>query len=340
MKPPFAPFEIAHDAPQLSDAELEPRSSFEWWYFDLQTEDDVSMIVVFSRRNPAFSPSKASVFIQYKGPDTSVNRVRNYPRSQFSYVETGDVREIRVGPHSLRMSGSEPESMTYEIELDLASIELSLKLRPLHRGFLPSRDGAYFTHRDDPARRSCVSFSAPMMRGEGTATIGGRTRDLTGRGYHDHPWGTAFLFETHREWNWGRLRTPSGAIMFADVAPFPDFEGRLSFLFLGEPGAFEPEVSGELSVKSSLWKRDSWRGIRFPHAVAFSIPSRSWSASYLDSLLDTPIYTRYQVRLGSTDAEGQGWLEYYRMIGWLRPLILLGARLVCFVLRPFPFFGR
>jgi hypothetical protein len=338
----FQPFELRWDHPQLSDAEVDQSGSFEWWYFDLQTQDGVSLVILFSRRNPVFATRRVSVYIEYKDPDQALHRVRNYAADQLSWTAAGDGGELRIGPHSLRVLGTDPASWRYELELRLPEAQVSLTFVPLHRGFLPSRDGSYFRHARDPDLHTSVSFSAPLMRGEGTVTVRGRTRAVHGRGYHDHPWGTRQLFFTHHEWHWARLSTDTQGVMFADVTPNPAYRGALRFLYEGDVGTFEPHISHDLLVDASQWKKDHMFGIRCPQRLVAKSPLDTWQLECDESLLDTPIYNRSRVRANEmADREtGGGWVEYF----WLSPrmcrLAFLGARAQAFFWRSFPYFGR
>ena len=218
--PEFQPFELRWDHPQLTEgltlmtlavssggtSTCRPVMVSPW---SSSSADE----------NPVFATRRASVYIEYKDSNHDLQRVRNYAADQFSWKASGEGSAIRIGSHSLRASGTDPSSWRYELELHLPEAQVALTFVPLHRGFLPSEDGSYFRHARDPRLQTSVSFSAPLMRGEGTVTVRGRTREVNGRGYHDHPWGTRQLFFTHGEWHWGRMSDETLGAMFADVTP-------------------------------------------------------------------------------------------------------------------------
>jgi hypothetical protein len=333
----FAPFDIPFDSPQLTDAEQADRGAFEWWYFDCQTDDGIQMVILFSLRNPLFATQKPSVYIEYADKSRGFHHVCNYPASSFSWEEAPGVSTMRIGEANvLQLVGTTPSDLTYELTLALPWIRATLEARPLHRGFVPGKRGCYFTDTRDANRRTCVSFSAPVMSVQGNVTVHGHTIPVNGRGYHDHPWGTAQLFFTHQEWNWGRVSNASTSFMFADVKPANSFEGTLRFMYQGTSGTFEPEVAGDLQINASEWKRDSWHGIRFPHALNVASGGKSWSAMLGACMLDTPVYNRAT----ATWTPGQGWVEYFHMPSWLTHIAFIGGRLLMFFWRPFPFFGR
>jgi hypothetical protein len=340
---PFTPFEIKWDAPQLPGAALHDIwSSFEWWYFDLSTDDGVELVVVFSRKNPIFSSDKVSVYVEYTAPGTAFKHIRNYAPSQYAYADWSDTRELEIGGNAVRIVGTEPASMHYEVTLDLPWITGTLRMTPQHRGFLPSADGHYFTGRSDPSLYTAVSFSAPIMETTGTLTVGGKSQAVNGRGYHDHPWGTQQLFWTHREWHWGRTTTPKLGVMFATVTPASEFDGALTFLWSGATGEFEPQVTAALTVTPSQWKKRSLVGIDFPHELAVAVPGLAWTSQFENSLLDTPMYERSAVSWTPVppDSAGSGWTEYFSLPPLLRWMAFLGARIAAFFWRPFPWIGR
>jgi hypothetical protein len=342
MPAPFTPFEPRWDRPQLASAELALASAFEWWYFDLSSDDGTSLVVVFNRRNPVLSSGGASIYIEYLKGSDHFRRACNYPLPAFAVVDIPGGFEIRIDRHRLRVAGEAAESLTYQLEVDLPDFAVSLEMHPEHRGFLPTSDGCYFTRRGDASERTCVSFSAPQMRASGSLTYRGQTNAVHGRGYHDHPWGTAQLFTTHDRWNWGRMWSPASAVMFASVTPRQDFEGTLHFMYVAELGAFEPRVSSSLAISGSAWKRDGLFGIRFPHQLEVTSDERVSSLMCTHSLLDTLVYNRSAVTWTGPGAtsQGTGWLEYYDLPGWLRGIVFLGSRIVAFFWRPFPWFGR
>jgi len=338
---PFAPFEPRWDHPQLNDAQLAGSHAFEWWYFDLSTDDGVEFVVIFARKSPMWNGAKASIYVEYKDQAHHFVHVRNYPRTEFHARTTAADMDVRVGPSTLRMVGSDPASLHYELEIDTPWVTGTLVMRPLHRGFLPSADGAYFAARNDASRKNCVSFSAPLMQGEGTLTVGGKSRKVNGHGYHDHPWGTELFFWTSREWHWARAMTPDQSVMFATVTPFEDFSGALTFCYSGTPGTFEPQLTTDVTVNPSQWKRDSIMGIRAPHELEVSVPGRSWTAVCTAVLLDSPYYKRSAITwTPSAGPAGNGWLEYWGLARPFRWLAFKAAWLAAFFWRSFPWVGR
>jgi hypothetical protein len=333
----FAPFDIPFDHPQLTRAEQADGGAFEWWYFDCQTDDGIQMVILFSLRNPLFAARKPSIYIEYTDNARSFRHVANFPAASFSWEESPGVATMRIGEGNvLRLVGATTSDLTYELTLALPWLSATLQARPLHRGFVPGNRGCYFSDRNDASRRTCVSFSAPVMSVNGEIVFKGEQVKVSGRGYHDHPWGTAQLFFTHQEWNWGRVSNETTSVMFADVKPAGAFEGTLRFMYQGTAGTFEPVVSEDLQIHASEWKRDSWHGIRFPHVLNVASAGKSSIATLGACMLDTPVYNR----AAATWTPGQGWIEYFRMPSWLRQLAFIGGRLLMFFWRPFPFFGR
>jgi hypothetical protein len=341
MSDAFTPFDPSWDAPQLPDSEASLPGSFEWWYFDMQTEDGVSLVVCFSRRNPVFVDRRPSVYVEFDGGGERLQRVRNYAPGSFSVHETAEGRELRIDRHSVRLEGDDPSSWVYHLNLRWPELGLELEFRPVHRGFVPGDQGTYFRHAADPGLYTAVSFSAPLMRVKGTIVADGRTREVHGRGYHDHPWGTRQLFFTHARWNWARLSSDTLGAMVADVTPNHAYEGRLRFFYEGDFGTFEPKISPQLEVAESEWAKDGLFGLRCPRRVEFRSEGRAWILDCEHALLDTPIYNRSEVTWSAASGTtGKGWVEYFNLPAAFPTIAFWGARLLAFFWRPFPWFGR
>ncbi|MBX7117489.1 MAG: hypothetical protein K1X31_00680 [Gemmatimonadaceae bacterium] len=339
---PFAPYAIPWDGPQLTADEIAfSTNAFEWWYFDLASADGRSLVLVLSRRNPVFAPGKSAVYVEYHDGASGFKHVRNHPEAAFSWAEGPDGRVLRVADSQVRLVGDRPETLRYEVTVRTEWLSADLTLTPEHLGFLPTADGRYFTHREDPRRFTAVAFAAPLMRGTGTITVGGRTAPISGRGYHDHPWGTEQLFATHHEWNWARAATPAEGVMFAKVTPAEGFEGALTFCYRAPMGDFQPTVTADLTVEASDWRKDAWNGLRYPHALTVGVPGMSWRAVSTGALLDTLIYDRSGITwTPQAGPAGTGWVEYFHLPTWARGLAAIGARAQAFFWRRFPWVGQ
>ncbi len=333
-------FTPAWDRSQLTDEEMSEPNAFEWWYFDMQG-DDVSLVIVFGRKNPVLSRSKCSLFIELKQGASAFRRVRNYAEGRFP-TSDGSPLELSVGPHSMVLTGDDPKNLLYHVAVRLPELDLDLDFRPTHHGFLPTVDGCYFTMRGRPSSRTCVSFSAPVTTATGTLRRDGQTTPLRGRGYHDHPWGTVQLFQTHREWNWGRAFTPQTATMFAEVIPRARYQGQLSFFYRAQTREFVPRVTETLELKGTDSRKQSLLGIAFPHRLDVLALDQRWEVQTTFPLLTTPMYERSEIswKGGAGDETGTGWLEYYRVGDAVVWLVFLAARIGAFFWRPFPWFGR
>lgn len=340
---PFTPFEVRWDAPQLTDAEIATTpTAFEWWYFDVSTTTGVELVVIMSRVNAWFASGKCTMNVQYKDGRHDVHKLRNYSRSDFRWTQHDGRGEMCVGPNTLQVIGATPESMHYEMTLKLSWISGTLTFTPRHLGFLPTPDGTYFRSRTNPSSRTCVSFSAPVMQCTGTLVIGGETIQVDGHGYHDHPWGTANLFQTNAEWHWARAFSGGNEVMFATVSPFPEFEGALRFLWAAAGGVFEPTISSDVQVDAEDWKRNGSRSISYPHNVAVASGTRRWVACCRQSLLDFPFYNRSSVswQEDGMPGAGSGWLEYWKLSARKQRLTFIAAKVSAFFQREFPYFGK
>ena len=310
-------FRPEFDHPQLTDIELakHPDTAFEWWYFDFSTADGFEGVIVYGYRNPLFATGKVSVFLQLKSPKANVLRVRNFPATEFdANFDGGSMRLEFASGQVLAMTG-EGSNLVWTLDFNIEGVLGHLVVTPRNCGFRPSETGQYMVDPVDN-RHSSVCFSAPTTQVQGVLICEGVHTDITGIGYHDHPWGTAQLMITNRHWQWVRARQAETAVMFAKVQPQPDFQGGLDFLYLGKPDEFIPEIAHSIKITSSDWSKAHFYGIRFPHNVKVASTLGNWSATATGFLLDTPVYNRSNIvwlREKDSLPSGEGWVEFYNI---------------------------
>ncbi len=312
------------DLPRMSNQDLvQGKDSFEWWYFDLKDPQGASVVILFERKDPINHPTHPSLRIEYEKGAQKFQRVQVYPFEDFKYTcdsSTGQNCQISIGPNSLLIKNGPGNIISgYELKVRLPDFELDLSLTSTHQGFKPSPDGCYFIHKLNPQLNTHVVFASPRVQGRGTIVLKGTHEEITGEGYHDHPWGSAQLLMTHGTWHWGRLFTDQVSIMFAQVWPSTAFYGSLKFCFIGTMGQVKPQLLDAFKITPSYWSKIKKLGLKFPHQISlesedhlFSLQTRSEKI-----LLEVPVYVRSQVSFdyssngGSEHGNGTGWVEYF-----------------------------
>ena len=174
------------------------RGTYEWWYFDFSLDDGSTLVVVFLTKDftrPG-SPLTPVVTFSFDGPDgTIVSRAVTAKSADFSAAK--DRCDVRIG--SCTAAGDLGDyAVHYEDD------EVSADLR-LHGTVPPWRPGTGYAFFDEERFFAWLP-SVPRGTVEGTVTIGGTVRAVTGVGYHDHNWGNAALPGLVDNWYWGRAR--------------------------------------------------------------------------------------------------------------------------------------
>src|SRR5262245_39545898 len=93
---PFTPFDMRFEAPQLRDDQLWRGSAFEWWYFDLETDDGIELIVTFNRRNPVFSTEGSALYVKYRDGVHAFDHLETYARNSFAWSADGKGAQLRI----------------------------------------------------------------------------------------------------------------------------------------------------------------------------------------------------------------------------------------------------
>jgi hypothetical protein len=345
---------LADDLPRLTAAQLATHpDALEWWYFDLTAPDGGSLVFVFARVNPLLNGAgRPSVSLEFQaGPDAPRRfAAREFAPGDFTSEPRPDGHELRLGPeNSIRLRrGPAGGVAAYEVRFELGGWRGELIFEPRSRGFLPGGDGRYFDRPDDPAAGCWVNFAAPWQRARGRLTGEGRTHELAGEGYHDHPWTTESFFTTSAGWHWGRTYlTPAGCVLYADVHPLPPWRGALKFVYEASAAApeeldWDPHVTYAEDVDPFPWLAWLWppavrRAGRPPQATGADEFRRNWLAMrqpghthlavartglavdnrFTGWILKAPVYCRSAaatlVTAPDRPGHGRGWVEYVAM---------------------------
>ena len=197
------------------DNALHPSDSkwaFEHWYFDARLDSGHTVVAFLQKRRPEEPPgSKPIVELLVYYPDGTRRQVtQHHPKTDFAAsAERCDVR-IGASHASSDYSGDLPVHHVYAAEEDLV---FDLTFTNETPSWMPGGGQTDFNETDYfgwvvPGPRCAVT---------GTVTLDGETREVTGRGYHDHNWGVGNMPRIIDRWHWGRLYTDDLSLLFATV---------------------------------------------------------------------------------------------------------------------------
>lgn len=184
----------------------------EWWYFDAETEDGVTVNVNFATNPPTMRSSepgyKPFVFYNVQFADgtceTDVIPV------------TADECQLGEGKCDVRMGANyfRGDLKNYELHIENpeSGVKIDLILTSTARSFRP---GTAFFQRENG---DVFTWLCAVPRGKvsGTVVCGERTLKVEGIGYHDHQWGTAENQEFWNRWLWGRQQVAGHTVLLFD----------------------------------------------------------------------------------------------------------------------------
>lgn len=241
-----------HNTNSVPDAWHDVRSpgGYEWWYFDAEDPSSDRQLVAIFLDGFVFHPGYLRAYARY---DRSPTRhapplPREFPCVYFVLYEKGAIRaqfmtqfapadfragrdrpEVTIGPNRfdvsadgilrLRLRGT-PWKLTWQgpklLEEQTLSAELSFtpvfRHEPVERTFL-SRQMTKAEHQWVIANPRCAVSGEIVLFG---AAQDGQpqTISFSGKGYHDHNYGTAPIGRGLARWIWGRVLLDRRAVTF------------------------------------------------------------------------------------------------------------------------------
>ncbi len=325
---------FSDDLPQLSNDQITNyKNSFEWWYFDIECDNNISLVIILKRKDIFTHEINPSVYVEYIVKDKKDTLVEIYPKDEYNlkYNKQTNGAVISIGNSYLKViKDKENIISSYELHVDLKILRVNIKFKPLHQGFKVSKNGVYFTHKKQEDLINCVNFAAPRMEGKGNLTLFQESYDINGEGYHDHPWGTSHLLQTNKNWHWARLYNEHASIMYADVKPHGDYKGNFKFLYFSYYDEFLPKVEENYTIVPKEFKREQGSRMKFPHELTIICPNLNLeiNTKFLRTNLNIVIYNRSSVSFELNESKkkfktkGNGWTEYWNVPSWLRGLLI------------------
>ena len=187
--------------------------AYEWWYFDMILDDGSKAVIHFNTKalkNIRQNGCAPSVVIKITLPDgTDYKDDLIYPVSEAVFGK--DKCDVKYGPHSI--TGDLKE---YVIKVEpVNGVGANLKLTNLGKPWRPGAGNYEFNNnKSGYFTWLCV---VPKGKVEGTITVDGKERQVTGFGYHDHQWGNMSHLFTWNHWLWSRQSFDDYTILVFDI---------------------------------------------------------------------------------------------------------------------------
>jgi len=226
------------------------RNYFEWWYFDADLDDGHHLLLELQVPN-LLRPWKKQCcmlfHINTPGGEKLLNFVP-FPRSEFR--ASSRTCDVAIADNTIR--GEYPE---YRVKFTHQNHACDLTFRNLCPGWGRGSGEICF---GNPSRPRLFGWVVPQPRAEvsGTLTVDGVTREVGGRGYHDHNWANCAMPGVLSHWHWGRLVTGEITMIFADVVARARYDHRhipVFFIARGDRILFE---SGKGEFQASDYVMD------------------------------------------------------------------------------------
>lgn len=184
---------------------------FEWWYFDCILDDGTKAVVQFlSKNGRTFASRKFHPTLFYKVtlPDgRQINRELHFSEKEVQWSRREC--DVQFGKHFFRGNLNH-----YKIHIDLtdgmgADLVLDSTAKPYRPGT------AYFQFGEED---KYYTWLCTVPRGvvSGTITAEGKTKTVSGTGYHDHQWGSINFHKYWNHWIWARQSYEDYSLLLFD----------------------------------------------------------------------------------------------------------------------------
>ena len=257
---------------------------FEWWYFDSMLDDGTKVVVQFlskqgrSIKKAEFSPT---LFFKVTTPDgKQIDKEYSFDMKDVSWSK--DTCYVKFGPNTF--SGNLKE---YKIHMDLvdgmaADIVLSSKSTPYRPGT------SYFQFEDEDKYYTWLCV-VPKGDVSGTLTVNGKTKEISGSGYHDHQWGSINFHKYWNHWLWARQSFEDYSMLVFDFFISEEFGyERLPIIFIqNKEGEIVFENSHEITSRVEKHYLDDASGKEYPSKIHYEFTNEGAKVIYDLEAVDT-----------------------------------------------------
>jgi hypothetical protein len=310
------------ELPQVKSEDI-PKNEHcvEWWYFDWQdTQSQAKVVAILKRYDSTTYIGFGGVHLEWTSPDGKEEKFyRKVKYDQFNVKEEDGMQKISINANNwYQFEPNEDGTIgKMQLHIDLDTVKLDLDANPASTGFKLGPDGYYYFSKLDPKIRSGASISVPFFKGNATLSVKGATFQMDCVGYHDHPFGTADLLDTHHQWYWMRAINGDNFVMYAQVTPHKLYYGLIKYLYIIPHEGMEAITDTEFTINASQFSK--FKLIKFPHVV--QAVSKKLGViidmKFKEIHWDQQVYNRslFDMTLTSEDLSvtGNALVEYYYM---------------------------
>jgi len=252
--------------------------SWEWWYFDAILNDGIAVVIqFFTKKRKGLNSSIPQPYGTFK---ITMPSGEHYERTVESPPKTGsfgkDKCDVHIGAH--KFIGDLKNYQLYVDETNGLGADLSLTSRTQ-----PFRPGtAYFGFGDKDEQYYTWLCAVPSGDVSGTLTINGKKIEVSGKGYHDHQWGTIGIMEAWNHWVWARQRFDDYTILVFDMTTRKEFGyKRFPICFIQDKnGNIIFENTDNVSSKVLEEYHDPKSGKDYPKTMHYAFSNNGKTVNY------------------------------------------------------------
>lgn len=280
--------------------------SYEWWYFDAQTADGYSLVVIFYDGNPfsrryieSLSSEKHAAAGQFPAISISIYKNSTPLFYCFEEVEPGEASFSSLMPEGSvlnnRFEGTmDDKYLAYSIRLnhimvngDSITGNLQFNSKLIRRGLQKLFSGSeYSKHTWNLVQPACLVSGELKLGGSTPKTI-----TIDGWGYHDHNRGEEPMKESFDEWYWGRYHFSNTTLVYYLMRENKHWDKKA--WLIDKSGSVIP-MSESISLND---KSTSIFGLSSSRKIEFNT-DRHHALLQLDEMIDNgPFYQRFNGRI-------------------------------------------
>ena len=187
-------------------------------------EDGSTLVIVFMTKDLTRARAPLSPVVTFSLDRPAGDRVERAVAARAAdYAAAKDRCDVRIA--ACTASG---DLRDYVVHFEDDDVVADLRLAGTVPSWRPGTGYAFF----DARRYFAWLPSVPRGTVEGTLTIGGAERRVTGVGYHDHNWGNAALPALVHHWYWGRANVGAYTLIASDITATDRYGGLARPVFM------------------------------------------------------------------------------------------------------------
>jgi len=337
----MAPIPLLTQNP-LADASHDVRApgGYEWWYFDAEDPATDTQIVAIFLHGFVFHPGylrayfrfrerpthlkppvpddfPCAYFVVYRGGKIIAQFMTQHPAARYS-ASRDDVA-VRIGENHLSRSAGgldlhvegPPWALTWQGPKTRLDQKLAADLRFEPMFDHPPEERQFLSRRMTGAEHHWV-IANPACRVSGAIDLpGGERIAFTGRGYHDHNYGSGPLGPGLSWWFWGRAIADDRVITFHYAVPkAASLQAESHVVIADAAGLAESQVSPTFSAE-----RQTAMLLRYPEEARWGDLLKISRPRVIDS---APFYLRllYEAQVGAVRTTAFCELAYPHRLRW------------------------